>query len=132
MTMIMNEVLAALIDRLRTDPNLAGINIYNSLPQDQGFPYIRAWMPDGVEFDTKTSDGFRDVIRCDIWTAYASKGNKSVYELMQYVYEAMQNKPFTGLSLTSICLKYKTKAVFLEAENDLNHGVIDFEHLYSE
>jgi len=128
---VFTEVLGEMVNRLLNDPGvsaLVGTRVFSLTPQDTALAYIKV-KSRSDESDTKTTDGFRDIITIDMWTDDESL--KGVDDIADAVYASMQNKPYTGLSLKSLCLQYQNYNTFIEPDNISTHGVMTFLHLYS-
>lgn len=130
MPAIFNEVLLALIARLKTDATVAALvndKIFSEVQQDTQFDYIRL-SSSIAEFDTKGSDGFNSTITIDIFSNHA--GNKRVNQISEAVYSSLHNQPLT-LSVKSLCLQFVSYTTVLEPDNISTHGIMNFLHIYS-
>ena len=66
------DFLAWVITTLRADATLLALvpstSIWNHVPQDKAFPYVRAWAAGSTAWDTQTANGLDDEIQVDAWT----------------------------------------------------------------
>jgi hypothetical protein len=66
------DLLTWVIATLRADATLLALvpaaSIWNHVPQDKTFPYVRAWMAGSSAWDTQTSNGLDEEVQVDAWT----------------------------------------------------------------
>jgi len=125
------ETLENIIDRLVNDAGVSafvGSRVYSNIPQDESFPYLSV-RSESSEFTTKDSNGFNATIVIDIWSDYS--GKQECNQIADAIYASMQNIPYAGLSIKSLCLQFQNYNVFTEPDDETTHGVMNFLHLYS-
>lgn len=131
--MTLCNTLDAVITRLLADGPLAalvGTSITNYVEQDHLFPYIKVSLNNGTQRDTQTTNGFIETIQCDVWTR--QKGSADAMDILDAVYVAMHNTPLTGVTgIESTCLYFRDRDFIEQQLPDLNHGVINFNHIYT-
>lgn len=125
--------MEAIIARLIDDAGVGALvedKIYTDVPQDTQLPYIKV-RSDAGEFDTKETNGFDALITIDIWTDAELDGTKEVNDIADAVMASMQNVPYVGLSVKSLCLQFQKYNSFKEPDDISFHGIMTFKHLYS-
>lgn len=98
--------------------------VYDHVPQDAAFPYIRIGEDTAIDFDTDTSVGTENTITIHSWSRY--RGKKEVKEIQQAVYDALQRHalPLPGLNLVSIDFEFSETV--LDADGLTRHGIQRF------
>lgn len=127
------EILINLIARLKGDAGiiaLVGTSIYNHVPQDKAFPYIKCRWSNPSEWDTKDSEGFDGDLVVDIWSK--EKGDLPVLVILDAVHEALHNKPFTPVVGQGLLLQFRTGTNFVEPDGVTHHGVAFYRYIVTD
>ena len=109
-----------------------GAPVYDHVPQNSAFPYIKIGQENLVEFDTKSTFGRQGNFTIHVFDTAA--GNKTVKTIMDAIYQRLHRKE-AGLSVVGFevvnCYCTFTK-VMLQSDqyggsDKYMHGVMDFE-----
>ena len=124
------EILSNLITRLRGDAGITALvstRIYNHVPQDEPFPFVRARWGSESEWDTKDSQGFSGSLIIDIWVEV--HGDSSMLFIKDAIYLALHEIPFSPTTGQGVCLRYSNGDSFVEPDGVSHHGVMNFNYI---
>jgi hypothetical protein len=128
----MADLLGAIVTRLKNDAPLTAIiganKVFNNIPEDSKPPYVRVGLGTQNEFSTKGADGFRGELEIDIWSI--KRGDKEMLEIQDAIHDALDNIPFTGLPLQSVCLQFVRGVSLIEPDGQSRHGKLFYDHIY--
>ena len=109
----------------------ADARVWNHVPQDVNYNYIRVRWDNVDEWDTKTSEGYRGEILVDFWTE--QDGDVLPLRVATAVRAALHNQP---LSLAGggnvILLRYLAQALPVETDGESHRAVLTFDLIASE
>lgn len=124
------EALAAIIAVLKADARLrtfVGERIFNHVPQDEINPCIRVRIESGGEWDTKTSDGWQNSVRVDVWSEY--QGDKESLEIADIIDDILHDASLSLASSQSLLLRHDTRDAFTEPDGATHHTVLRYLHI---
>lgn len=129
MSLALNEFQKAVYARLSSQ--LPTVPIYDYVPANSAFPYIRLGFTTALAADTKTEDAQEFTIQIHIFTK--SAGRKDAETIMQNLYTALNKHTLvmTGFSCVFCRCEYSQADVEpQEGNNDhYQHGVMRFRSL---
>ena len=126
-------MLAAVYAQLQADVplvTLVGGRIYNHVPQDTPFPYVRVRLDAMAEWDTKQDFGYNGDVYCDAWSA--KQGDLQPLQIADALREALHDKPLTLPEGQCVCLRHLAVSIFVEPDGQAHHIVTRFRTFLSE
>lgn len=128
-TSALNAVQKGIYDSLGAISSF-GASIYDFVPQNASYPYVRIGLDSAVEFDTKPTTGNELDATIHIWAQAA--GAKSIKTIMDKIYQRLHrqeaNLTATGYTVVQCLCNFQT--VMLESSHDggdkYYHGVMRF------
>ena len=121
----LNALQAAVHTRLTSQ--LAGVPVYDAVPQGSAYPYVVIGEDTALAWDTKDTDGHEFTLTLHVWTQ--GKGRKAAKALMEQIYAALHHQPLSGVGLVVLRCEY---AETMSDEDDTGtyyHGVMRFRAL---
>lgn len=127
------QVQEAIYNRLTDSPGLSldfAVEVFDHVPQDSEYPYIKIGRASSQEFDTKSFNGFEVSVLIDSWSRY--DGNKQIEEMMGAIYEILHNQfiPVEGYNFIH-CL-FEFSEMITEDDGHTRHGIQRFNLLISQ
>lgn len=98
--------------------------VYDHVPQDAEFPYIRIGEDTAIDFDTDSSVGTEHTIHIHVWSRY--RGKQEVKEIQQAVYDALQRHALPLPDLNLVSIDFEFSETVLDADGLTRHGVQRF------
>ncbi|MFL0365379.1 DUF3168 domain-containing protein [Pseudobacillus sp. 179-B 2D1 NHS] len=113
----------AVFQRLSSDPVLSGMitGVFDSVEEDQAYPYVVIGEPNQVPFDTKNTFGEEISIVIHVWSNYA--GKKEAYNILSACLKALSYKlDIQDFELLKV--EKRGMTVFDDINPDIKHGVL--------
>lgn len=131
----LNAVQKGLYDSIGAISGL-GASVYDFVPQNASYPYIRIGLDSAIEYDTKPTTGNEVDATIHVWARAA--GAKSIKTIMDKIYQRLHrleaNLTATGFTVVQCLCVFQT--VMLESNHDggdkYYHGVMRFQILVQE
>ncbi len=125
--MILSEIQKAVFLRLSAFAGLAGIPIYDHVPQvgnsenPEKFPYITIGEDDHDGWDTDTELGFESIIRVSVWSRHP--GREEARGLQDQIYAALHRHDLQVPGLNVIIFDVQSASVQRQDDGKTYHGL---------
>ena len=131
----LNAVQAGLFNSIGAISGL-GATVYDFVPQNAAYPYVRIALDDASDFDCKNASGREFVSTIHVWARAA--GAKTIKDIMDKIYQRLHHLPATlsvrGFGVVNVFCSFTTSMV--ESAHDggdkYQHGVMRFNIQLSE
>lgn len=121
------EVQRAIYARLNESPGIDlgyPVGVFDHVPQDEDYPYIKIGRISAEEFDTKTHNGFELAVIVDIWSRY--DGNEEIEEIMGAVYNVLHNQSIHVEGYNFVNCLWEFSEMITEDDGHTRHGIQRF------
>lgn len=103
--------------------SLVGNNkIFDNVPQDTAYPYVRIGLETASDVGTKSLDGNVHRVDIEVWSQY--RGQKEIKEIMERLYNIFNNSTISVTGADSVMSYVVNTATIVEADNLTRHGII--------
>lgn len=119
----MEEISKALYERLSSDPILSAkiTGVFNSVEEDQEFPYLTVGEPSVLPFTTKNKFGEELSIVIHAWSLY--NGNLEAIKILNLCLDALSTRmTLNGFTIRKVDVD--SIRVFDDADPRIRHGVL--------
>lgn len=134
--MTMAAVQKAVYDRLNTHPGLAGVGVYDYVPQDPRseaesfkFPYLVIGEDLVVNWDTDAETGFEYTLTIHVWSRH--KGALETKQIMDEARIALNRTQLDVLGLNVLFIDCESMSV-AQRDDTTYHGMMEFRLLAEE
>lgn len=119
-------VQTVIFSALNTDAplNLVVTGVYDSVPQQEQFPYVTIGEDVIVEWDTVSNVGASASITIHTWSR--ARGRAEVKEIQGIIYEALHRKEFSIAGFDVVATDFISSQSFMDADGLTRHGVSTF------
>jgi len=119
----MAEIQRSIYERLSSDPTLSAkiTGVFNSVEEDQAFPYLTVGEPSVLPFTTKNKFGEELSIVIHAWSLY--NGNLEAINLLNLCLDALSTRmQLDGFTIRKVDVD--SIRVFDDADPRIRHGVL--------
>jgi len=110
--------------------SIVGDRIYNNVPQDTVYPYIKATSGSIAVLGDKSEQVFSQILSFNCWSEH--HGDKECFEIMDYINCILTNKTIiSGQDVSTICLNIESIDTFIEQNGNIHHSVLKMKHIFS-
>ncbi len=95
--------------------------VYDNVPQQTAYPYIRVEAGAQSYFGTKSFDGGEHTLSVHCWSEY--HGMKEIGEIMSAVHDALHKASMMVTGHTLVTMHVEFQDAFVEADGVTRHGV---------
>ena len=96
--------------------------IFDNVPQDTAYPYVRIGLETASDVGTKSLDGNVHRVDIEVWSQY--RGQKEIKEIMERLYNIFNNSTISVTGADSVMSYVVNTATIVEADNLTRHGII--------
>ena len=123
---------AAIHTALTGDATLQGLignpaRVYDHVPQDSVFPYVKIGDDTLVAFDTKTEEGAEATLTIHTWSRY--RGKKETLDIMKAIGDVLDNASLSVVGHTLVLLLQEFQQTLEDPDGFTKHGVQRFRAL---
>ena len=120
------DLQSAIFSLLSGDSTLDGLignnKVFDNVPQDTAYPYVRIGLESTSDVGTKTLDGNVHRVDIEVWSQY--RGQKEIKEIMERLYLLFNNSTISVSGANSVMSYVVNTATIVEADNLTRHGII--------
>ena len=98
--------------------------VYDSVPDQQDFPYITIGEDDNNEWDTATTLGNDVVCTVSVWSR--DRGKKETKDIQGRIYNALHRQDYNVTGYQIISIDWQNSTSFLDYDAKTRHGVQTF------
>lgn len=123
----MFELQKGIFNNLTSDPSLTAkvSGVFDSVEEDQAFPYVTIGEPSMLPFETKQKFGEELSIVIHAWSTYA--GKKECYEIMNLCLSALSTRlTLNGFKVNKVNID--TMRVIDDADPRIKHGILKMKY----
>lgn len=107
---------------------LVGNNkIFDNVPQDTAYPYVRIGLETSTDIGTQTLDGNEHRVDIEVWSQY--RGQKEIKEIMERLYNIFNGSTISVTSASSVVSYVVNTATIVESDNLTRHGIITIDFI---
>lgn len=120
------DLQSAIYSTLNDDSTLDGIignnKIFDHVPQDTDYPYVRIGNISVANMGTKTLDGNEYSIDIDVWSRY--RGKKEISDAMERIYDLLHEATYSVSGANMVVSQVRSTTTLRENDGLTAHGVI--------
>jgi len=120
------DLQTAIFTLLSGDSTLDGLvgdnKIFDNVPQDTTYPYVRIGLESTSDVGTKTLDGNIHRVDIEAWSQY--RGQKEIKQIMERLYLLLNNTTIGVTGANSVMSYVVNTATIVEVDNLTRHGII--------
>jgi hypothetical protein len=120
------DLQTAIFSLLSGDSTLDGLvgnnKIFDNVPQDTAYPYVRIGLESASDVGTKTLDGNVHRVDIEVWSQY--RGQKEIKQIMERLYNLFNNSSISVTGCDSVMSYVVNTATIVETDNLTRHGII--------
>lgn len=120
------DLQTAIFSLLSGDSTLDGLvgdnKIFDNVPQDTAYPYVRIGLESTSDVGTKTLDGNIHRVDVEVWSQY--RGQKEIKQIMERLYLLLNNTTIGVTGANSVMSYVVNTATIVEIDNLTRHGII--------
>ena len=132
MTDCLWELQKAVFTALDGDVTLSGLvtGVYNHVPQDTAFPYVKFGKLSASDWSTKTNAGIRGEFNIDVFSQ--NRGSKEALAIMIEIKRILDGSALSMTGCSMISMKYNSTSVSHLGDGVTWQGNISFDSLIQE
>ena len=105
-----------------TGASVAGGRVYDHVPQDVTFPYVRIGESNAQPDDADLVDGTDELLTIHIWSRY--RGQKEIKQIMDAIHTVLHHQDLTVTGRTHAHTSVAGVQSFLDPDGLTQHGVM--------
>lgn len=116
----------ALYQLLKNDPTLAGEGnkgVFDFVPDNQAFPYVRIGDIEWVDFSTHTEDGFEGTCTIHTWSRPVDRGRRETLILQGIIYSLLHRSNLAIENYANVSLRFVSSNILVDPDNVTVHGI---------
>ena len=104
--------------------SLVGNNkVFDNVPQDTAYPYVKIGLENSRDIGTKSLDGKVYNVDIEVWSQY--RGQKEIKEVMERVYNLFNNATISVSGASSVMSFVVATTTLVEADGLTRHGIVN-------
>lgn len=120
-TLSENEALMELVE-----------GVFDFIPDNQPWPYVKINTIDWTPFDTFDSNGFNASVQIDVWDRPGTRGTATTLAIQEAVYNALHKVYFDlGDDAVVISARFDFSQIIVDPDNVTYHGIQRFKLIIS-
>lgn len=117
-------LLSAIYNKLTSDPALAGIEVYDYVPETSVTPYITLGEPYEMTADQHDNQGLDVELMLHVWSRY--HGYKECAEIVKAIHGALDRQPLTVEGFKNVSVAANGTRYSRDPDPEIRHGVAQF------
>ena len=117
---LQTTIYNALINNNPLTTKLGGNKIYDFVPENTSFPYVKIGTGTGIDNGTKSEKGTDYTLVIDAFSRY--RGSKETKEIMSLIYDVLHESSLTVSGASFLNLRFEFSDIIKENDGLTTHG----------
>lgn len=125
------EIQKQVFSKLSTDAGLSAVltGVFDFIPQNQAFPFVRIGDQDISAFNTQSDNGFQSMMNIHVWHRPEKIGRAEILQIQSMIYELLHRTDFTLTNASVLSMMFDFSNIIVEPDAVTYHGIQRFKLL---